>query len=848
MARRNSPCCWNRLENLVATPEGMMRMVEDRVMTSKSDFKVNLFYSYSHKDKQHREKMQKSLTLLRDQEKILDDWSDEEILPGQHITKAIEERIKKSDICVFLLSHDFIASEPCREEWKLAGEIPSVTRVAVILSDCPWKDMDIVPQFKALPKDGKPIKNFGRRETAWNQVYDGLKKLIKELRENFELRSVFREEMEKTEFLSKKHVELQSIFVFPRLSYNPTRNGRVTEKIVEDKEQLLGLGYALIHGDELSGKTGLCRYLFLSLVDEGKPVLYVDLDNLHKKPRIEVFREAYEKQFRGDYSLWEKQRDKTIILDNLTSRGIEYVTLAVEHFERVIVTLSTDTFLAYYKDDDRLVKFREIRIMSLTHNKQEILIRKRAELLDRDKILLDGEIDQMENQVNTIIINNKILPRYPFYVLSILETYEDFMPKNMPISSYGHCYYILILSYLIKSGIPRSDDEINACLNFLENLAFKIYISSPEERRLGSESLGEFISEYKKEYLIRDSTLNRVTGKDYGIITESGAFKNPYMYYFFLGKFLAKNVDQHSDIIEWMLERNYVTSNCLTILFVIHHTTDEQIIEEILLRTMYALDKVEPSTLDAKDVDLFEDILADIPEEILSDDPVEIERERERRQRDRQEEISASHDIEDNDDKLTGRMNEVYQIMKNNEILGQVLRNKYGNLKIEKLSEIIETIGDGGLRIIKLFLGKKEINYYASHIHERNPEFDLDKIRKAMRAVSFVLTLINIEKIVWELNKPEIRPLVDDIVRRRNTPAYDLISYFLQLDTVAEYSNKDKDTLRSLLLKHRFDFFRKVISLRTQMYLGTHRVKRPVEQAVCSLLKIRYRPRLKSLG
>ena len=816
-------------------------------MSSKSRFAVNLFYSYSHKDKVHREKMQKALTLLRTQEGILDDWSDEEILPGQNITKEIEERIKTSDICVFLLSHDFIASEACREEWKLAGEIPSVTRVAVILSDCPWKDMDGVPELKALPNDGKPIKNFGRRETAWNQVYDGLKKLIKELRENFEVRTGFREEMEKTEFLSKKHVELQSIFVFPRLSYNVTRNGRVTEKIIEDKGQLLDFSFALIHGQELSGKTGLCRHLFLSLVDEGKPILYLDLDNPHKKPSRNMFREAYNEQFSGDFALWEQQRNKTIILDNLTSRGIDYVILAMEHFKQVIVTLSTDTFLAYYKDDDRLAMFREIRIMSLTHNKQEKLIRNRAALLNRDNALLDGEIDQMENQVNIIIINNKILPRYPFYVLSILETYEDFMPRNMPISSYGHCYYILIVSYLVKSGIPRSDDEINACLNFLEHLAFKIYKSSPVERFIGAESLANFISEYKKEYLIKESTLSRMTGQDYGIITVAGGFKNSYMYYFFLGKFLAKNVEQHSQIIEWMLERNYVTSNCLTILFVIHHTTDEQIIEEILLRTMYALDKIEPSTLDAKEVDVFEDILADIPEEILSDDPVYIERERERRQRDRQEEIGASHEIENNDDEPVGRVNDVYHIMKNNEILGQVLRNKYGSLKRERLSEIIETIGDGGLRIIRLFLSKKELNYYASDIHKRNPEFDLEKIRKAMRAVSFVLTMINIEKIVWELNKPEIRPLVENVVRRRGTPAYDLISYFLRLDTVAEFSNKDKEKLKSLLLKHRYDFFRKVISLRTQMYLGTHQVKRAVEQGVCSLLRIKYRPRLKSL-
>ena len=279
-------------------------------------------------------------------------------------------------------------------------------------------------------------------------------------------------------------------------------------------------------------------------------------------------------------------------------------------------------------------------------------------MLTHNRDILDGQIDQIENQVNTIIINKKILPRYPFFVLSILETYEEFMPKNLPISSYGHCYYILILSYLAKSGISRSDDEINACLNFLENMAFKIYLSDSQERCMGSKTLKAFIVEYKMDYIIKDSTLNRMSGKDYGVITGDGGFKNPYMYYFFLGMFLARNAGEHSQVIQNMLDRNHVTSNFLTILFVIHHTTDEKIIEEILLRTMEALDQIKPATLGPEQVSVFEDIVADIPKDIISDDTVEAEREKERKLRDRQEELSGSQDIADGKDEPNGRVNE----------------------------------------------------------------------------------------------------------------------------------------------------------------------------------------------
>ena len=211
------------------------------------------------------------------------------------------------------------------------------------------------------------------------------------------------------------------------------------------------------------------------------------------------------------------------------------MTLAIEHFDQVIVTLSTDTFYAYYKDENRLADFNAIEMLPLTHSKQEQLIRKRTELSGYDKLALDGQIDQIENRVNSIIVSNRILPRYPFYVLSILQTYEGFMPSNLSVTSYSHCYYVMIIAHLLKSGISKSDDEINACLNFSENLAFEICRSDAAGHCIGQESFDEFVKEYKNNYLINTSTLNRLSHPNYGIVARSGQFRTSYMYYYFLG-------------------------------------------------------------------------------------------------------------------------------------------------------------------------------------------------------------------------------------------------------------------------------------------------------------------------
>ena len=822
-------------------------------MSSQSRFTIRLFYSYSHKDRKHQEKMERTLTLLRDQDGILKDWSDRQILPGQTIPKKIQENIKDTDIFAFLLSPHFIASTECRREWlqarQIANERSSIVLVPIILSDCSWKDMEGMSQFKALPEDGRPIKKFRDKDTAWQQVYSGLRNLIEQLKNTFTLRGEFRQEMEKTEFLSQNHINLQSIFVFPRLSsFTTSARAESVEETIEDNQQLLRSKYVLIHGHELSGKTALCRHLFLSLVDDATPVVYLDLDVVNRKATPNVFRDKYERQFHGDYSLWEKQDGKAIILDNLSDRTIDHVTLAMEHFDQVIVTLSTDTFYAYYKDDDRLAEFKAIEILPLTHSSQEQLIRKRTELSGQSKSAMDGQIDQIENRVNEIIIDNRILPRYPFYVLSILQTYEGFMPSDLSVTSYGHCYYVLIIAHLAKSGIAKSDDEINACLNFSEDLAFTIYRSGAAGQCIGQESFGEFVAEYKNNYVIKDSTLNRLSHPNYGIVARNGQFRTSYMYYYFLGKFLAKNADQHEDVIERMCDRSYITSNCLTLIFTIHHTSDVRIIDDIVLHTMCALDDLKPSVLDREEAKIFEDIVASIPSEILSGETVEAERKKMRKERDHAERDGRNELDEKDDDESVHTVNDAYRIMKNSEILGQIVRNKYGSLKREKVVEIIETVADGGLRLVQLVLGtQKEMNEFATFIHKRSPQFSLDEIKKALRSLSFVWTMHNVERTVDALNKPEIRPLVEDVVTQRNTPAYDLIGYFLRLDTIEEFSKNEQKQLKDLLNKHRYDFFRKVISIRTQRYLNTHQVRTPVEQAVCSSLKIKYKPRLKKL-
>ena len=157
-----------------------------------------------------------------------------------------------------------------------------------------WSD------FRALPEDGRPIKDFKNRELAWQQVYQGLKSLIDHLRQTFTIRDDFRKGIEETAFLSQQHIPLQELFVFPKLATHTTAPGAETHPRRSTAAlELLAHHYVLIHGVELSGKTAMCRHLFLSLVDDGKPVLYVNLADARQQPTSQIFFDEYRRQYHG---------------------------------------------------------------------------------------------------------------------------------------------------------------------------------------------------------------------------------------------------------------------------------------------------------------------------------------------------------------------------------------------------------------------------------------------------------------------------------------------------------------------------------------------------------------------
>src|SRR5215471_16136761 len=81
-----------------------------------------VFFSYSEKDEELRQKLAAHLAVLQHNGR-LETWYDRQIPVGSDWDKAIHEKLESADLIVFLISADFLASNYCFDiEMKRAFE------------------------------------------------------------------------------------------------------------------------------------------------------------------------------------------------------------------------------------------------------------------------------------------------------------------------------------------------------------------------------------------------------------------------------------------------------------------------------------------------------------------------------------------------------------------------------------------------------------------------------------------------------------------------------------------------------------------------------------------------------
>jgi hypothetical protein len=193
---------------------------------------IRLFYSYSHKDEDLRDELEKHLTILK-RNSYVQNWHDRRINPGNDWDKDINQNLLEADIILFLVSVDFISSDYCNSvEVKKAmerHEKGEAKCIPIFLRPCNFSSAPFA-KLQGLPRDAKFITS---RE-YWQDLDTAFTSVSKELEE--EIRKIWKKKEENTlavaqsssNQLKEPQTKTQSIYsLIPKVTNNFT--GRVRE-------------------------------------------------------------------------------------------------------------------------------------------------------------------------------------------------------------------------------------------------------------------------------------------------------------------------------------------------------------------------------------------------------------------------------------------------------------------------------------------------------------------------------------------------------------------------------------------------------------------------------------------
>ena len=421
------------------------------------------------------------------------------------------------------------------------------------------------------------------------------------------------------------------------------------------------------------------------------------------------------------------------------------------------------------------------------------------------------------------------------------------MPQGLQITAYGHCYQALITAQILRMRISPSD--IDTALNFLRHFAYRAYT---EDRRFSHESFAAFLEEYERGYEIDESIWRRLSSDDSLVLKRSPLgyeFRYPFVYYFFIGHYFAQFPDEHRDAVERMAEKSYLRENAYILTFVIHHSQDTDLLETILLHTAFSLDDAPVATLENSEVKYVEQALGRIPKTIISRRSVSEERSLQRNRRDQAD--VDTYDTEDADPSLSDKRNEFYRLLKNMEILGQVLRNRHGSIRRDRLAKIVLFVAEAGLRAVSMF--RRDIVYVAQLCAKillddsvpTNIRSEVVSLRDELPKLAFLVVQLLLRKIIFSIQKPEIYRIVADVFQRERTPAYEILQVLFELATTEDVDGDLVMVLEQLyrkLKKTNNAVAARILSLEMQGYLNTHKVQFRQRQRMFRILGFKYRP------
>lgn len=809
---------------------------------------LKLFISYTHADEEYINAFLKHLAPLRSNG-LIENWYDRKILAGKDYQNSIDNELSDADIICLFISANFLSSEACIKEKKDALEFrykKGTIVIPIILSPCGWLDEREISRLLSLPTDGKAVTTFANIDSGWKDVYDGLKKAIQnesyirklEGTENF---SNF---LKNTELLSRAHskkekVILDDIFIYPELS--KFDDLKEYEKKISS-ELLINEFYkyrkVIIAGENQSGKTTLCKKIYSELRNKNYVPVYIFDQHYNYHGKIDNrINESLKNQYKNiDVKGIDPEKIIPIIDDFHFAQNKEKHIFDLSQFSKLIIIVD-DIFNLNFKDENSLNSFIHFKIEELNPLLRNQLINKWIHLSDISGFssndgndfykLIDNKTELVDATLGKIF-GKGIMPAYPFFLISIISTYDTFAkPLDQDITSQGYCYQAFIYMYLRKQGVKN--DEIDTYINFLSEFAFLFFSKATKE--ISGPEFDSFMCAYLEKFNLTVTQENLLEKLKKSSIIAMDNFGNycfcyQYLYFFFVAKYLADNLEANRNVFDTIINNLHKDENSYIAIFISHHARNENILDEIVLNATCLFDKYKPAKLTVDELNFFDEQVDNVVKAALPSSKEGPEAERNNRlSAQKKYEESNQNDKNKSKEDHYELTKELRRSVKTVEVIGSIIKNRAGSLNKDILKSMFEEAMKVHLRIltslfelIKTEKEQKEIIEFISKristIVEKAAEkrisegkkpqdFSNEKVEKIAKSIFWNLNFFAIygliNKIVTSLGSDKLTQIVGTVCDDVNTPASFLVKHGifmwynknLQVDSIATKIDED---------------------------------------------------------
>jgi hypothetical protein len=737
---------------------------------------IKLFISYSHKDEILVTKFINHISPIKNNG-LISEWYDRKIETGDEFQDEIDNHLGNADIICLMISDSFLASNACLQEKDAALKLRNrkgIKVIPVIVSPCAWTLHTELNHLLASPSDGKPVTSFTDQNEGWLDTINLIMNVCENIAKikNLKLTDEFSKFLSSADILSKSHhnketLNLNDIFVFPKLkSYDVEEASHKydAENLYND---ILSLNKLIIAGETQSGKTTICKIIFQIYRTLNFVPIYLEDENKYFGKPTNKLEKAFSEQYHGAiYSDFDPKRIVPILDNFHTAKHQEKYIEQFDDFSKQVLIVD-DIFGLNIKNQNRIKDYNKFKIREFSPVERHALIKRWIQIKEDTQIQinknhLQQSIDEKTELIEYslgIIFGKGIMPSFPFFILSLLAAQDTQTPLDSEITSQGHCYQALIYLYLKKQGVKN--DQIDIYTNFLTELAYFIYIS--KGNGLSNEVFQNFLEEYKSKFNLPISisdivqTLSKINICKFDSFNQFN-FCYSYIYYFFVAKYLAEQLEFKKETINRILSHLHKDENAYIAVFIAHHTKSNYLLDELLLNAEILFEKHLPATLDTDELSFFDKHEDEIVKAILPSfghNSVE-ERKKILEEKSRQEEARKDeNEVADNifDEESNELVTNLRLGIKTVEVMGLIIKNRSGSLDKQKIEYIYEQGMKVHLRIIKSFINlireekseKEFINFLTERINKaieekENKQLSIDKIEKLVR------------KIYWNLN------------------------------------------------------------------------------------------------